>query len=108
LKSNCIGSERPTFGHCGSVCSYFPFQGRAEFSSIYVVTCLGFLFSLAWYFVNRGSGAWQRNWESHVDLLEDEIMGPLYKTTLNRHTYKFHHIAEPFSATNGGSDVART
>jgi|ERR1700730_7657037 hypothetical protein len=77
--------------------AYFTLQGRAEFASIYVVTCLGFLFSLAWYFVNRGSGAWQRNWETHVDLLEDEIMGPLYKTTLNRRTYKFHHIAEPFS-----------
>ena len=55
----------------------------------YAVTCLGFLFSLAWYFVNRGSKAWQQNWEMHVDLLEDAVMGPLYKTVLKPHDYKF-------------------
>jgi hypothetical protein len=44
----------------------------ADFANIYIVSCLGFLFSLAWYLVNRGSGAWQRNWESHVDLLVEE------------------------------------
>jgi hypothetical protein len=41
---------------------------------------LGLLFSTAWYLVNRGSKFWQNNWERHVDLLEDEVMGPLYKT----------------------------
>jgi hypothetical protein len=30
-------------------------------------------------------------------LLEDEIMGPLYKTTVNRRTYKLHHLTEPFA-----------
>src|SRR5262249_4405507 len=55
------------------------------------------MFSLAWYLVNRGSGAWQRNWERHVDLLEDEIMGPLYKTLINRRIYRLRDIAEPYS-----------
>ncbi|PRP70992.1 hypothetical protein BUE93_08520 [Chromobacterium amazonense] len=41
---------------------------------------LGLLFSMAWYLVNRGSKFWQNNWERHVDLLEDEVIGPLYKT----------------------------
>jgi hypothetical protein len=45
-----------------------------------VFSCLGFLFSLAWYLVNRGSKFWQNNWERHVDLLEDFVSGPLYKT----------------------------
>jgi len=76
---------------------YFALGRDGDIVSTYVVTCLGFLFSLAWYFVNRGSGAWQRNWEAHVDLLEDGIMGPLYKTTLNRGKYKIYHLAEPFS-----------
>jgi hypothetical protein len=49
----------------------------------YAVTCLGFLFSLAWYFVNRGSKAWQQNWEMHVDLLEDEAMGHCIKRCYN-------------------------
>lgn len=40
---------------------------------------LGFLFSVSWYLVNRGSKFWQNNWERHVDLLEDKVVGPLYK-----------------------------
>jgi len=43
-------------------------------------SCLGFLFSVAWCLVNKGSKFWQNNWERHVDLLEDRVVGPLYKT----------------------------
>jgi hypothetical protein len=43
--------------------------------------CLGLIFSLSWFLVNKGSKYWQENWEMHVDLLEDISMGPLYKTT---------------------------
>lgn len=42
--------------------------------------CLGLLFSLAWLLVIRGSKCWQENWESHIDMLEDFISGPIYKT----------------------------
>jgi hypothetical protein len=49
-----------------------------------VLSCVGFVFSFAWYCVNRGSKQWQENWENHVDLLEDEIAGPLYKVILQR------------------------
>ena len=80
-----------------SFAGYFALQKDADLANIYIVSCLGFLFSLAWYLVNRGSGAWQRNWESHVDLLEDEVMGPLYKSLINRRTYKFWHLAEPYA-----------
>lgn len=45
-----------------------------------VLSSLGLLFSVAWYLVNRGSKFWQNNWERHVDLLEDQVVGPLYKT----------------------------
>jgi len=48
-----------------------------------VVSCLGVVFSVAWYFVNRASKFWQENWEKHVDLLEDAVVGPLYKTVLS-------------------------
>ena len=47
-----------------------------------VFSCLGFLFSIAWYLANRGSKFWQNNWERHVDLLEDHVVGPLYKTVI--------------------------
>lgn len=35
-------------------------------------------------FVNKGSKYWQENWENHVDLLEDNVIGPLYKTIITR------------------------
>lgn len=76
---------------------YFALQKDGDYANLYVVCGLGFTFSLALYLVNRGSGAWQRNWEAHVDLLEDAITGPLYKTLINRRTYKLLHLAEPYA-----------
>lgn len=49
-----------------------------------LVSCLGLLFSFAWYCVNRGSKQWQENWENHVALLEDNVTGPLFKIVLTR------------------------
>lgn len=51
--------------------------------SVYI-SCLGIVFSFGWYCANRGSKQWQENWENHVDLLEDNITGPLYKVVLRR------------------------
>lgn len=51
--------------------------------SVYI-SCLGLVFSCAWYCVNRGSKKWQENWEKHVDFLENEIIGPLYKINFSR------------------------
>jgi len=50
----------------------------------YVISCIGFVFTWAWFLVNRGSKYWQENWENHVDMLEDTVVGPLYKTVLYR------------------------
>lgn len=49
-----------------------------------VLACLGTVFSFGWHCVNRGSKQWQENWENHVDMLEDEVTGPLYKVILSR------------------------
>lgn len=71
-----------------ALAGYVLLQQRAQgdsFESTYILTCLGFTFSLAWYLVNRGSKSWQRNWEAQVDLLEDEVTGPLYKSEINRY-----------------------
>lgn len=54
-----------------------------EFNA-FVIACLGLIFSLAWFLTNRGSKYWQENWENHVDMLEDGVTGPLYKTVLHR------------------------
>ena len=50
----------------------------------FVISCVGLVFSVAWFLTNRGSKYWQENWENHVDMLEDQITGPLYKTILHR------------------------
>lgn len=55
---------------------------------IFLVTCIGLLLSLGWYLVNRGSKYWQENWERHVEVLESDVIGPLYKTTLSHDGFK--------------------
>ena len=49
-----------------------------------LIACIGFVFSLAWHYVNKGSKFWQENWENHVALLEDAHIGPLYKSWAER------------------------
>lgn len=44
-----------------------------------LISLIGYLFSLGWYFVNRGSKYWQENWERHVANLEGGIQGDLFK-----------------------------
>lgn len=78
-----------------SFTGYFLLQTKASNSyfSIFIITCIGFLLSLGWYLVNRGSKFWQENWERHVDVLEDEITGPLYKTTISKELFPFWKLA---------------
>lgn len=71
-----------------------PPEVRSE--SLLIVSCLGVVFSVAWYFVNRGSKFWQENWEQHVALLEDSSVGPLYKTVLNSADNRFANLFGPF------------
>lgn len=65
---------------------------------LYSLACLGLIFSVGWYFVNRGSKFWQVNWEKHLDCLEDEVIGPLYKTTIDPAYYhgKFFSLLAPY------------
>lgn len=63
-------------------------DGAAKTDLSVFISCLGFVFSFAWYCVNRGSKQWQENWENHVDFLEDAISGPLYKVLLKRPNLK--------------------
>lgn len=42
-----------------------------------------YFFSLCWVLMNKGSKFWQKNWESHIDELEQEFSGDLYKVILN-------------------------
>lgn len=55
-----------------------------KFFLSFIVSCIGLVFTFAWFIASRGSKYWQENWENHLDLLEDKITGPLYKTLLER------------------------
>lgn len=48
----------------------------------YAITLLGFFTCCAWRYLEKGSSAWQSNWELHIDFLEDHITGKLHKTIL--------------------------
>lgn len=41
---------------------------------------IGLLTAIANFLSSEGSKFWQQNWENHIDMLEDEIEGRLYKT----------------------------
>lgn len=59
-------------------------EGPANSFLSIVIGCLGFVFSFAWFYVNKGSKYWQENWENQVDLIEDFVVGPLYKIVIER------------------------
>jgi len=44
-----------------------------------VIACFGFVCSVAWSLVNRGSKYWQENWETIVANIEDDVTGSLFK-----------------------------
>jgi hypothetical protein len=69
---------------------------REKNDALLAASCLGVFFSVAWYFVNRASKFWQENWEKHVDLLEDSVIGPLYKTVLSDESLRFWRPWGPY------------
>ncbi len=58
--------------------------GEYDYFYTMIIAGIGFIFSFAWHLANKGSKYWQENWENHLDLLEDDVTGPLYKTILQR------------------------
>ncbi len=59
---------------------------------LYFIICIGYITSIAWALINRGSKIWQRHWEIHVDMLEDAITGPLYKIVTTQKTFSVSKI----------------
>ncbi len=56
--------------------------GEDETIRKFVQLCLlfvGMIVAFAWVLINKGSKFWLENWESHIDMLEDEFEGNLYK-----------------------------
>lgn len=53
----------------------------------FYIACIGFILSVAWTAVIIGGKHWQKNWEMHLDFLEDYVTGPLFKTVYFKRTY---------------------
>ena len=67
---------------------------------VILIALLGYVFSIGWYFVNRGSKVWQENWEMHISILENSINGPLFKTLATPNLYFWKLIDDyPFSVS---------
>lgn len=64
--------------------------------ALLVLTSIGLVFSLGWFLANKGSKFWQENWEKHVDMLEHQVYGPLYKTVLDDRVFSPFRITQPF------------
>ncbi len=47
------------------------------------MSCIGLFFTLILYFVNRGSSFWHANWDAHVHMLEDKVIGPMHRAVLD-------------------------
>ena len=80
----------------GSVLAAKEIRCDEKGEALLTASCLGLVFSVAWYFVNRASKLWQENWEKHVDLLEDAVIGPLYKTVLRDDDIRFWRLWGPY------------
>ncbi len=65
--------------------TYETLAGLSYFSKFVLagISFLCFFFCLSWVLVNKGSKFWQKNWESHIDVLEEYFSGKLYHTILN-------------------------
>lgn len=57
-----------------------------------ILSALGLFFSFSWLLTSEGSKHWQENWENHLDLLENNITGPLYKTYSAGNSYSVSQI----------------
>lgn len=63
----------------------------------FLIICLGILLSLAWILVNKSSKKWQSNWEGHIDRLEDNFTGPLYKVVSQNSSHSVSKINQVVS-----------
>jgi hypothetical protein len=41
----------------------------------FIISCFGFVCSVAWTLVNRGSKYWQEAWEQKLERVEQEVLG---------------------------------
>lgn len=94
-----IGLALAAYGAILTSIKDLPLSGHQS-DALFTIALIGLVFSVAWYFVNRGSKYWQQNWEYQVDILEDEALGSIYKTVFfkSKPSFKsFMHLTGPYS-----------
>lgn len=67
--------------------SFSAIKNLPDFSllTLAVTAFFCFFFSWSWVIVNKGSRFWQQNWENHIDALEKEAVGHLFRIVMNEH-----------------------
>jgi hypothetical protein len=65
----------------------------------FLVICLGFTFSNAWYLVNRGSSYWLTHWERIIDAVEEYLGMNLYKVNLIEKINPKFYEYKPYSVS---------
>lgn len=68
-------------------------DGQFQPPMVTIVAAFGIITALAALLTAKGSKFWQRNWESHVDLLENAVEGKLHKTVLVRELSISHSVS---------------
>ena len=63
---------------------------------VFLMSCLGFFMTVAFWAANKGSKFWQENWESHVDLLEEEWVGPMYRMVISQYPAGKYGVQSPW------------
>lgn len=61
---------------------------------LFCIITIGYLTSISWALINIGSKFWQRHWEKHIDMLEDKVTGPLYKTLYAHKTTRTFSVSK--------------
>lgn len=52
------------------------------FLALIIVECVGLVAAIAWVKVNLGSKYWQVNWETYVNKLGEDFIGPLFQNNI--------------------------
>lgn len=68
---------------------------------LFCIISIGFITAMSWALINIGSKFWQRHWEKYIDILEDSVTGPLYKTIYA------HKTTETFSVSKLNEMISR-
>jgi hypothetical protein len=94
------GFQVAIFAAFGLVWKEQPSSGSRWAPIAVTLGVLGFLTAIANALSARGSRFWQENWEKHIDMLEDEIEGRLYKTVWlkdSKRSYSVSRVNENLS-----------